>query len=259
MKKNTLWQKKVESYYDKQAQKWIVNTDIEPYRYYYSTYSETLLKNMPEKGNALDIGCGSGTFTLMLCRKKFRKIYAVDLSQKMLDILKKRLNTHDKKKIKTIKSDVCAMPFKDNYFDFIICVGLMECISDQKKLLNEISRVLKPTGKASIRWLNKTGIWGFLEFIMKTLRIQGSPFSYNRYSTPEQAHKLCKNAGLKVKRTKGMILLPLFIFPGPLSRILDKILIKTQLSYKIETLKKNSPFAIKNLYYSFCTEVEKSA
>lgn len=47
------------------------------------------------------------------------------------------------------------MPFKDNSFDLILCINVLEHIKDYKKALMEIKRVLKPNAMAIIVVVNK--------------------------------------------------------------------------------------------------------
>lgn len=51
----------------------------------------------------------------------------------------------------TINLDITSLPFEDNLFDFLICNHVLEHIGDEKKALNEISRVLSPKGVAILQ------------------------------------------------------------------------------------------------------------
>lgn len=46
----------------------------------------------------------------------------------------------------TVKADICNLPFKDNTFDRILCNHVLEHISDDKKAMQELYRVMKPGG-----------------------------------------------------------------------------------------------------------------
>src|SRR3989338_1942782 len=63
--------------------------------------------------------------------------------------------------------DGLAFPFSDSYFDYAFSVSVLEHVSDPQKLLQEVSRVLKPRGKFYLAFPNRispkethTGIWG---------------------------------------------------------------------------------------------------
>ena len=104
------------------------------------------LKN--KKGRILDLGCGSGRNFI---KRKDLKFYCVDFSSEMLRYARKRA---DKLEIKAefIESDSCCLNFPNNYFDSVICISLLHCIKGNKrlKIINELFRVLKPTGQVFI-------------------------------------------------------------------------------------------------------------
>lgn len=50
--------------------------------------------------------------------------------------------------IADVKADICDLPFKDNSFDFIICNHVLEHIPDDTKAMQELYRVLAPSGTA---------------------------------------------------------------------------------------------------------------
>ena len=98
----------------------------------------------------LDIGCGSGRHTSAVYR--FKNVVAVgaDLNFNDVSEAKKRLKLHDKLGehgggIWCLSvADVRCLPFKDNYFDLVICSEVMEHIPDHECAVREVIRVLKP-------------------------------------------------------------------------------------------------------------------
>ena len=43
-----------------------------------------------------------------------------------------------------VKADICALPFEDNSYDFILCNHVLEHIPNDLKAMEELYRVLKP-------------------------------------------------------------------------------------------------------------------
>ncbi|MFX0135401.1 MAG: class I SAM-dependent methyltransferase [Candidatus Hodarchaeota archaeon] len=92
----------------------------------------------------LDIGCGNGIL-LTLVKSKYRELYGIDISNYALSIAKKH-------GVKTFKIDLNKekLPFKDNFFDMVVCLDVIEHIFDPYYLLAEIHRVLKLKGELII-------------------------------------------------------------------------------------------------------------
>jgi len=74
----------------------------------------------------------------------------IDISLDDVVETKKRLNTHQELgdhaggKCGLYVADTCALPFKDNFFDLVICSEVLEHIRDHKTAVSEAVRVLKP-------------------------------------------------------------------------------------------------------------------
>jgi ubiquinone/menaquinone biosynthesis C-methylase UbiE len=91
-------------------------------------------------GNLLDIGCGDGSFTVLLGQKTLFNLYGIDISPIAVESART-------KGIKAILYNVeDGIPFENSSFDCIFCGELIEHIFDTDALLDEIYRVLKPRG-----------------------------------------------------------------------------------------------------------------
>ena len=86
----------------------------------------------------LDAGCGTGASILYL--SELGKVYGIDLMPSAVNFCKKR-------GIENVRiANVLKLPYKDNYFDLVCLMDVIEHIKDDKIAIKEIHRVLKPGG-----------------------------------------------------------------------------------------------------------------
>jgi len=84
-----------------------------------------------------DLGSGSG-HSLSLLPETAQKKIAIDRCSEMVTRYSSRFND-----IIFMQADVCHLPLKSDSLDFILCVGLLEYISDAPALFLQLHRILK--------------------------------------------------------------------------------------------------------------------
>jgi ubiquinone/menaquinone biosynthesis C-methylase UbiE len=98
----------------------------------------------------LDIGCGSGRHTCAAYRFKNAFVIGADISGNELGEAKDRLKFHDRLGENgggiwgLTMADVRDLPFKNDFFDLVICSEVLEHIPEEESAAGEIIRVLKP-------------------------------------------------------------------------------------------------------------------
>lgn len=112
---------------------------------YYSRFHE-VVESLGTGKWVLNLGCGDGFYEKEL-KKRFKSVIGIDINEQ--DVKIARLVNPDKN-IDYLIGDGCLLPFKDDVFDEIICVDVIEHIKEDEKLINEISRVLKKNGHLTI-------------------------------------------------------------------------------------------------------------
>jgi ubiquinone/menaquinone biosynthesis C-methylase UbiE len=95
-------------------------------------------------GHYLDIGCGSGNYTIALSKLGY-KITGVDISAEMLNKAKAKSDA-----VTWIKSNAKKLQFDDEEFDGAICTLATHHIQELDKAFSEIYRVLKPKTRSVI-------------------------------------------------------------------------------------------------------------
>jgi len=106
---------------------------------------EIVGKNNPKQ--ILDIATGTGDLALMMAELDPDKIIGLDISEGMLAVGKEKIaNVNLSEKIEMVVGDSEEMPFDDNTFDAITVSFGVRNFANLDKGIQEIARVLKPSG-----------------------------------------------------------------------------------------------------------------
>lgn len=113
--------------------------------------------------NCLDVGCASG-YMLSQIEKAFpgQRYYGVDIYDKAIKFAKQRYPGIN---FKVAAAD--GVPFKDNFFDLVICYETIEHVEDPTLSLKDIKRILRKGGTLILamdsgNWLFRL-VWFFWE------------------------------------------------------------------------------------------------
>jgi ubiquinone/menaquinone biosynthesis C-methylase UbiE len=118
-----------------------------------------------------DLGCGSALrCTTDLLEMGAGKVHAIDLDESILEPGNKILGSNPdyQDRYELNLGSLLDLPYDDNFFDFVICNGVVHHTTDDRKSLDELFRVLKPGGKAFIMVYGSGGL--LTRFVMETLR-----------------------------------------------------------------------------------------
>lgn len=106
-----------------------------------ATRVETFLRLCPAKARILDLGCGAGRATQLLCARDHR-VTALDISLKALRRAGVRAPNADYLEAACDSS----LPFADRVFDAVYCTEVIEHTLDAESMLHESQRILRPEG-----------------------------------------------------------------------------------------------------------------
>lgn len=93
---------------------------------------------LPQNGQLLDIGCGTGNYTLQF-HNNGASCTGIDISHEMLS--QARMKSSE---ITWIQGNACQLPFKNEKYDGATCVLATHHIKDLDSAFSEAYRVLKP-------------------------------------------------------------------------------------------------------------------
>ena len=168
-----------------------------------------------ERPIVLDVACGTGDSSIQLAKNlEHTRIHAIDISEKMLEIGKKKvenLKYEEKMKISFTNSSAENIVFHDDVFDAVFVAFGVRNFSDREKGLKEIIRVLKPEGtlvilelsepqNIIIRWFYNLYFKNILPFIGKCISGNKEAYRYlqktvEKFPMPKEFMTMLQSVG----------------------------------------------------------------
>src|SRR5262245_24993373 len=143
------------------------------------------------EGMILDAGCGSGLILGRLAGKCH--VVGCDFSERILHDTSRRLSCP------LVCSDIVELPFRKGTFDKVLCVGVLNHISQSELAIAELARVLRPGGELFLVYQN----WStWRRLIRRALRAVDRRFTSEVYELRtwfgrEQLHAMLRAAQLQ--------------------------------------------------------------
>lgn len=112
-----------------------------------------LLEGVP--GRVLDAGCGPyPTLSLLLGRNRDRRIIALDIGLGIVR-LARAYATRSGVRLLGVVGDLEALPFRESTFDAAACEDTIEHLPDDRRGLEELARVIRPSGRLVLTTPNR--------------------------------------------------------------------------------------------------------
>lgn len=155
---------------------------------------------MPQQDQKiLDVGCGTGNFSIKLAEKG-AIVTGIDVSDEMLNIARTKTGGLP---ITYKNMDLYQLEFEDNTFDAVFSMAAFEFVKDPARALSELFRVLKPGGKLMVGTIHLDSSWGRLytsEYFQKE-----TVFKHAAFKTLEEMAAFYPEI---LKQTKECLFLP---------------------------------------------------
>lgn len=150
----------------------------------------------------LDVGCGTGAFTMGMARRGYTAV-GLSWDTRNQAIAERRAKMSN---VKSVSFPVCDVRQLDQHkeyigaFDIAVCFENIEHILDDRKLLVDIHRCLKPGGRLYLTTPN---------YFYRSSRYDVGPFSatedgwhVRRGYSPAMLKELCDAAGFEIEETE---------------------------------------------------------
>lgn len=146
----------------------------------------------------LNVGAATGRTSELL--SEIGLVTSVEYDNDCCEFLKNELN------IDAIQSSITQLPFKDNEFDMVCALDVIEHVEDDQTAVNELLRVCKHGGNILLTVPALMSLWSYHDIVN---------MHYRRY-TRKQLLKLCKNIPqLRVNYTSyfnSILFLPIWFY-----------------------------------------------
>jgi len=145
-----------------------------------SYYSKAPLRNVEKKilgklksnTNLLDLGCGSGRFSIGAAQMGFNTI-GVDITPQAIETAKQRAKQLEITNVNFLCEDMTNLPFEDKVFDYTICprfsINAVATFSQRRKAVKEMLRVVKNGGMVFIESFNIFYLGRGIVFLLKNI------------------------------------------------------------------------------------------
>lgn len=156
----------------------------------YELYPWKILKNL-KNSRILEIGSGSGNFSIPLSKQN--KVMGIDISNEMLKVCKK-FAKQQKAPLNLVRADARYLPFKDNVFDVVFSIGVVEHFSETQQSISEHARVVKPNNLVVVSVPNEAS---FHYPIKKIAQLIGKySMGFEQSFTKKELRKMLEKVGL---------------------------------------------------------------
>jgi phosphatidylethanolamine/phosphatidyl-N-methylethanolamine N-methyltransferase len=108
---------------------------------------ESAIRNLNVQPNERILEVGVGTGIALPMYPRHCEIVAIDFSEGMLEIARKRTAEHHMNHVTLHRMDAGAMQFEDNTFDTVVAAYVVTAVPDYRKVVSEMIRVCRPGGR----------------------------------------------------------------------------------------------------------------
>jgi ubiquinone/menaquinone biosynthesis C-methylase UbiE len=119
----------------------------------FESVAGAICHRVPPSGQILEVAPGPGYLAIELA-KSGRNVSALDISKSFVEMVRRNAGAAGIA-VDARHGNASAMPFPAESFDYVVCMAAFKNFTEPVAAINEMYRVLKPNGRASIYDLRK--------------------------------------------------------------------------------------------------------
>jgi SAM-dependent methyltransferase len=105
----------------------------------------------------LEVGSGAGRFSQVVLEETNANLYSIDYSDAIS--VNYRNNGHHRERLHLFQASIYDMPFPDNSFDKIFCIGVLQHTPNFRKAIKCLADKLRPGGELIVDFYVINGWW----------------------------------------------------------------------------------------------------
>ena len=156
----------------------------------------------------LDVGCGGGILSESMAKRGAAHVTGIDMAEKSLQTAQAHAAAEgvDNIDYRCIRVEDLAAE-QPNSFDVVTCMEMMEHVPDPAAIVKACSELVKPDGMVFFSTINRNPksylhlIVG-AEYVLNV--VPKGTHDWQKFITPAELARMCRQAGLDVIDTKGM-------------------------------------------------------
>ncbi|MCP1661110.1 bifunctional 2-polyprenyl-6-hydroxyphenol methylase/3-demethylubiquinol 3-O-methyltransferase UbiG [Neisseria perflava] len=156
----------------------------------------------------LDVGCGGGILAESMAKRGAAQVLGIDMAEKSLQTAAEHAATQgvDNIAYRCVRVEDLAAE-QPHSFDVVTCMEMMEHVPDPAAIVRACTELVKPDGMVFFSTINRNpksylhliiGAEYVLNFVPK------GTHDWQKFITPAELARMCRQAGLDVVDTKGM-------------------------------------------------------
>jgi ubiquinone/menaquinone biosynthesis C-methylase UbiE len=135
----------------------------------FETAARAVAERVPPGGSVLEVAPGPGYLAIEIA-KSGRRVTTLDVSESFVKIARENAGKAGVA-IDVRHGNASAMPFAGALFDYVVCMAAFKNFTDPVGALNEMYRVLKPGGQASIYDLRRDASLADIDAGVRDMRL----------------------------------------------------------------------------------------
>ncbi|MDO5058668.1 MAG: bifunctional 2-polyprenyl-6-hydroxyphenol methylase/3-demethylubiquinol 3-O-methyltransferase UbiG [Neisseria sp.] len=156
----------------------------------------------------LDVGCGGGILSESMAKRGAESVLGIDMAEKSLKIAKLHALDNGVENVRyrcvPVEELAAEMPHS---FDIVTCMEMMEHVPDPAAIVAACAKLVKPDGMVFFSTINrnrKSYLHAILgaEYLLKL--VPKGTHDWQKFITPSELARMCRQAGLDVVDSKGM-------------------------------------------------------